>query len=102
MENRNIQSLGSSNQTNHIQSLEQKKYKTASSEMLEQKSSSDKATLSVEAQVLSKSLSELSTVSDVRADKVAALKEKVESGTYEVKYQNIAARIEQLLLQISD
>jgi anti-sigma28 factor (negative regulator of flagellin synthesis) len=102
MENRNIQSLGSSNQSNHIQSLEQKKYKSVSSDVIESKNNSDKATLSAEAQVLSKSLSELGNVSDVRTDKVAALKEQVDSRTYEIKYQNVAARIEQLLHQISD
>ena len=102
MENRNIQPLSSSNQSSHIQGLEQKKYKSASSEMMESRAQSDKATLSVEAQVLSKSLSELGNVSDVRADKVAAIKEQVETGTYEVKYQNIAAKIEQLLEKISD
>jgi negative regulator of flagellin synthesis FlgM len=102
MENRNIQSLGSSNQSSHIQGLEQKKYKAVSNEMVEQSSKSDKATVSVAAQVLSKSLNELGNVSDVRAEKVAALKEQVETGTYEVKYQNIAGKIEQLLQQISD
>ena len=102
MENRNIQSLSSSNQPSHIQNLEQKKYKSTSSDILETRNQSDKATLSVEAQVLSKSLSELGNVSDVRAEKIAAIKEQVETGTYEVKYQNIAAKIEQLLQKISD
>jgi flagellar biosynthesis anti-sigma factor FlgM len=102
MENRNIQSLASSNQPSHIQGLEQKKYKAASTDTVETRNQSDKATLSVEAQVLSKSLSELGIVADVRADKVAAVKEQIDAGTYEVKYQNIAAKIEQLLLKVSD
>ncbi|MBI9047901.1 MAG: flagellar biosynthesis anti-sigma factor FlgM [Anaerolineaceae bacterium] len=102
MENRNIQSVGSSNQSNRVQSMEQKKYKATSADGVEHTPNSDRATLSVEAQVLAKSLSALNSIDDVRQEKVTAIKEKIDSGTYEVKYQNIASRIEQLLQQISD
>jgi flagellar biosynthesis anti-sigma factor FlgM len=101
VDNGNIPSLNSS-QTNRIQSMEQKKYKAASTENLESLPPSDKATVSVEAHVLAKSVAALNTVDDVRQEKVAMIKEKIDSGTYEIRYQNIAYRIETILKQISD
>lgn len=101
VENSNIPSVNSSH-TSMIQGMEQKKYKASSSESTENAPQSDKATVSAEAQVLSKSIAALNDVDDVRQEKVAEVKQKIESGTYEIKYENIASRIGNILKQISE
>jgi len=101
VENGNIPSLNASH-TNRVQSVEQKKYKNVSSEQLDTSPQSDKATVSAEAQMLAKSISALNAVDDIRQEKVIAIKEKIDTGTYEIKYQNIASRIENILKQISE
>jgi negative regulator of flagellin synthesis FlgM len=101
VENGNIPSVNSSH-ASMIQGMEQKKYKTASVESTENAPQSDKATVSVEAQVLSKSIAALNDVDDVRQDKVDAIKQKIDTGTYEIKYENIASKIGNILKQISE
>ena len=101
IENGNISSVGSG-QTNRVQPMEQNKYKMASVENNETEVKHDKATLSSAAQVLSKSLTALNDVDDVRQEKVTAIKKEIESGTYEVQYKNIASKIEGILQQLSE
>lgn len=100
-ENGNIPSVNASH-TPMIQGMEQKKYKAASAENNENAPQSDKATVSAEAQVLSKTIAALNEVEDVRQEKVAEVKQKIEAGTYEIKYENIASRIGNILKQISE
>ena len=99
IENGNISPL-SSGQTNRVQPLEQNKYKAAYIDNGEPESKSDKATLSSAAQVLSKSISVLNNIDNVREQKVASLKNEIESGTYQVQYKNIASKIEGILQQL--
>ncbi len=101
VENGNIPSVNASH-TSMIQGMEQKKYKAASTESTENTPQSDKATVSAEAQVLSKSIAALGDVDDVRQEKVTAIKQEIDNGTYEIKYENIASRIGNILKQISE
>jgi|WetSurMetagenome_2_1015567.scaffolds.fasta_scaffold429528_2 negative regulator of flagellin synthesis FlgM len=101
MENGKISSVGSG-QTNRVLSADQNKYKAAMSESQESVVQSDMATVSAEAQVLAKSLSVLNEVDDVRQEKVTAIKNKIETGTYEINYQNIALKIQGVLEQIPE
>jgi len=50
----------------------------------------DDAALSMASQEISKALALISKTSDVRADKVAALKAQIEAGTYQVSGSDIA------------
>ncbi len=101
VENGNIPSVNKSH-ASLIQAMDQKKYKAAVPENAENASHIDKATVSTQGQVLAKSIAALNSVDDVRQEKVTALKQQIESGTYEIKYENIASRIESILKQISE
>ncbi|MBN1267468.1 MAG: flagellar biosynthesis anti-sigma factor FlgM [Anaerolineales bacterium] len=56
----------------------------------------DEAALSEKAQTLARARTHLDEVSEVRENKVAALKEKVQAGEYEVDVNKLANRIEDL------
>ena len=53
----------------------------------------DKFEVSSEAQSFSSLLKELQNMSDMRADKVAAVEQQIEAGSYDVSSSNVAAKL---------
>jgi len=56
----------------------------------------DEAALSEKAQTLARARTQLEEIPEVRDDKVAALKQKVQAGEYEVDVNKLANRIQDL------
>ena len=57
----------------------------------------DRANVSEEAQLLAKIWSNRNQIPEVRQEKIDALKEQIQSGQYQINYEELANRLGQLL-----
>ncbi len=89
IENNGINSL-TSKPADNAHPLE-KKSQTSDSASIS--ASKDKATLSERAKALAKARAALEDSAEVRSDRVNSLKEKIDSGNYEINFEALASKI---------
>lgn len=89
IENNGINSL-STKPTDNAHPVEKK---TQTSDSASVSAAKDKATLSERAKALAKARAALEETPEVRSDRVDALKEKIDSGNYQVNFEALASKL---------
>jgi flagellar biosynthesis anti-sigma factor FlgM len=86
-----------SNQTEGLAALDKNRVTQNQKNQPDKTQSKDVAHLSEEAQMLSKAFSSLEGTSEVREEKVEALRAQIKAGTYTVNYDELAKRMSGVL-----
>lgn len=90
---KNVINQVNANQADMLTQVDSSKAARTQAQQTENMGGKDRATLSREAQLLSRAMAAFDGTSEVRSEKVEALRAQILSGEYQIPYQELARRL---------